>query len=698
MDEHGSPPALAARDLLTALRTVRRALGAAVQRRAARSSRVHPPGSPELWLSGEQALGLLDEVDSPPEDGRLWLTPTPAEEADRVVLRERAAAAGITLPLDRLIAELELDALEVGWLLTCAAPEIDSTFGRLFGFVLDDLTRSRPCVELLVALSGAGYSGLTLRAGLGPFGTLRRCRLLEAVGESVLEFRQELRLTRPALRLLLGQAVDPAAFRDPDEVQVAPSERVPAGADAARVRRLGAALRDGRLAVAGIWGGDPITRERAAAAAAAAGRLPLRRFQAELDSAALVHALAAAAALGAALLVELDGTREVDSERLDGLERALAATSVRLILAARDPWRPRSVLALRSYAEVQLEPPTYAARRRMWSDAMPELTTASTSDLAARYLVGAAEARAAVMTARAEAAVRGNGAGPTELVAPACAMVSRRRSYRFATLMAPRRTLEDLVLPDVLHAQVREIASFYRDWQWVSEDWGLARHGTPGMSVLFAGDPGTGKTLAAEVIAGMLALDLLKVDLGRVVSKWVGETERNLEATFDEAESSASVLFFDEADSLFARRGEIRHGTDRYANLEVGFLLQRLESVAGLVILATNLRENLDDAFTRRFNVIVHFPRPGVDERRRMWRLMLPPLAPAADVDVAALADLEMTGAAIAAAARTAALLAAGEGGTEITMRHAVQAVARQFRREGRVLSKSELGTHAALV
>jgi SpoVK/Ycf46/Vps4 family AAA+-type ATPase len=157
------------------------------------------------------------------------------------------------------------------------------------------------------------------------------------------------------------------------------------------------------------------------------------------------------------------------------------------------------------------------------------------------------------------------------------------------------------------------------------------------------------------------------------------------------------VLFFDEADSLFAKRGEVRHGTDRYANLEVGYLLQRLEACTGLVVLATNLRENIDDAFSRRFDAILHFPRPAEDERRRIWELAVPG-ATLADVDVDMLARLDMTGAGIVATARTAALLAANEQAETIAMRHAVLATARQFRREGRVLSPSQLGEHAALL
>jgi SpoVK/Ycf46/Vps4 family AAA+-type ATPase len=166
------------------------------------------------------------------------------------------------------------------------------------------------------------------------------------------------------------------------------------------------------------------------------------------------------------------------------------------------------------------------------------------------------------------------------------------------------------------------------------------------------------KTLAAEVIAGMLGLTLLKIDLSQVVSKWVGETEKNLETAFRQAENCQAVLFFDEADALFGKRGEVKHGMDRYANLEVGFLLQRLEQSDALVILASNLRENLDQAFTRRFHYIINFPRPEISERERIWRLVFPPevlIAP--NVDFAALVNLEMTGASISGAARSAAFL-----------------------------------------
>ena len=195
----------------------------------------------------------------------------------------------------------------------------------------------------------------------------------------------------------------------------------------------------------------------------------------------------------------------------------------------------------------------------------------------------------------------------------------------FAHAITPRRRPEDLVLPPAEHQMVLELAAAGRAWPRIAEGWGFAaRGGAGGVKALFTGEPGTGKTLAAEVIAGMLGLTLLKIDLSQVVSKWVGETEKNLDTAFRQAEDSQALLFFDEADALFGKRGEVTNGMDRYANLEVGFLLQRLEQSQALVILASNLKENLDQAFTRRFHHIIHFPRPETPERERIWRLAFP--------------------------------------------------------------------------
>jgi SpoVK/Ycf46/Vps4 family AAA+-type ATPase len=255
-----------------------------------------------------------------------------------------------------------------------------------------------------------------------------------------------------------------------------------------------------------------------------------------------------------------------------------------------------------------------------------------------------------------------------------------------------------LVLPAAERAQVLEVAAAARNWARVADEWRLDRFGNPGVVTLFTGEPGTGKTLAAEVIATEIGFDLMEVDLSRVVSKWLGETEKHLDAVFSEAEASNCVLFFDEADSIFGQRGEVSRGSDRYANLEVGYLLQRLERYEGLVILASNLQANLDPAFTRRFHHVVHFPRPAEPERRRLWEIALgPPVELAEPIDLDALAALDLTGAGIAAILRSAGL-AMPNGTGPLTAIDLIAAVRKQFQREARLLPPETLGPYARLL
>ncbi len=206
---------------------------------------------------------------------------------------------------------------------------------------------------------------------------------------------------------------------------------------------------------------------------------------------------------------------------------------------------------------------------------------------------------------------------------------------------------------------------------WSTETWGFAALSGRGLGVsaLFAGDSGTGKTLAAEVLASELDLDLYRIDLSAVVSKYIGETEKNLRQVFDAAEEGGSILLFDEADALFARRGEVRDSRDRYANVEVGYLLQRMESYQGLAILTTNLRSSLDGAFTRRLRFTIHFPIPGPEQRERIWSQVFPALAPTKEIEFARLAQLKVTGGNIRNIAMNAAFLSA-EAGEPITMAH----------------------------
>jgi AAA+ superfamily predicted ATPase len=258
----------------------------------------------------------------------------------------------------------------------------------------------------------------------------------------------------------------------------------------------------------------------------------------------------------------------------------------------------------------------------------------------------------------------------------------------------PTRTWDDIVVsPDRLEL-LRSIVERYRHAAQVYDEWGFEPTPSRGLVALFSGPSGTGKTLAAEIIAGALGLDVFKLDLSSVVSKYIGETENNLEQVFDAASAGNMVLFFDEADSLFGKRSDVKDARDRYANIEVSYLLQRLEAYDGLVIMATNFEKNVDSAFLRRIHVRVAFALPGVEERSAIWRRNMPPAAPVGDIDVDWLAErFEPSGGAIRNATVQAAF-AAASGGTDITMKTAVVGVAREYRKLGRLVKEQDFGPH----
>jgi SpoVK/Ycf46/Vps4 family AAA+-type ATPase len=281
------------------------------------------------------------------------------------------------------------------------------------------------------------------------------------------------------------------------------------------------------------------------------------------------------------------------------------------------------------------------------------------------------------------------------------------RAQSSADLTALARRLDspyrwpDLVLPRRVMQQLQEVRAAIRHRTLVLEGWGFAaRHGTAhGLNILLAGPSGTGKTMAAQILAHDAELDIFRIDLAEVVSKYIGETERNLARIFSAARASNAVLFFDEADALFGKRTEVKDAHDRYANIEVAYLLQQMEDYDGVTILATNLRRNLDDAFARRLHHAVEFPQPEASDRERLWQAMLPPLAPCdADIDLGFLArQFELTGGHIRNVVLTAAFLAADEGAA-IAMRHLMRAVARELQKLGRMPSRADFREHYDLI
>jgi hypothetical protein len=706
---------LATEHLFLRLQPLNRALRSAVENQRIASARLSRPDLAPLCVTDDHVNILLEQVDISQSGNALPGVPavlTDEEQSVEAELRSKCSSLSRSLPLDQLASSLNLLPFEQESLLLCAAPELDSTYERIFAFILDDLNRRFPCLDLLISLTSVSVEErIARRHSLSSIGTLRRSGVLLPFGDPPTDLRQELRLVPGIFEFLTGAPTAMARLcRDRAEILIPSSVEPPPQVSPGEFLHFRDALADGTVSVFGVWG--PRQNGVSDFVLALAGELhrPLRRvFLPDLDRASgdlarnLQEQIRTASGLAAALWFDADALTDPGRERLQNLLAEFFANSpVPVFLTGEQPWRPAAILRSGSYAELELSQPPSQSCLKLWSHNLPELEQNELARLASRYTLSGTDIRAVSELTRVRARLGGNGHPEPvkDHVAAACSLVTRPSSCHFGLIIQPKRTPDDLVLPSNLHNQIVEVAAFFDLTSRVDGEWGFGHlTGSCGTKALFTGEPGTGKTLAAEVIAGLLGLPLLKVDLARIVSKWVGETEKNLESAFREAEESHCVLFFDEAEALFGKRAEVQHGTDRYANLEVSYLLQRLESSPGLVILASNVKDQIDYAFIRRFQVVVHFPKPGVAERLRIWKRALPAAAPLdADVDLEALARLDMTGAAIVSSARTAAFLAADSGALRIKMADLVRATARQFRREARVLTPADLGTHGALL
>jgi len=683
---------------LAALNRACRAAAAAQQSEAAQLDR---PDLAAHAVTDRQVAVLLERVDRLVAAAGPWPADAvlrPADLAAEEELRARARAAGAGLPLDTLSAWFGLNQLDRQALIAVLAPEMDRGYERIYAYLCDEFDRRHPSVELLVILTQGLADRHAQRLALGRYGTLRRRQLLVAHGDAPSDLRQQLRLGPGVLEFLLGAPVDARSLGgEPAAVEFAgePGDVV---CEPYQVGELAAALRAGAADLVALWGRREVAAAAAAGVAAALG-LTLHKVPSGGDpervGSAFREAAIAAGLAGALLWLPLELDHEPPPGLLDAVEAVLAATDAPVVVSAAAPWRPVEVLVRRRVVEVRARLAGPEMRARTWRSRHPDLTAADSFDLAARFRLSPAAMVAASRLAVAGAALGNGGPVPVPTLEAACATLSTPRPDGLVSVVEPRRGPGDLVLPAALHRQVVEIAAFARSVPVLAGGDGPAVS-QRGLKVLFTGEPGTGKTLAAEVIAGLIGVQLVTVDLSRVVSKWVGETAKHLDAVFRLADGCSAILFFDEADALFGKRGEVKHGSDRYANTEVSHLLQRFEAHDGLVILASNLRDQIDPAFTRRFHTVVHFPRPEAPERRRLWQLALAhPRGLPGGVDLAALAALDLTGAGIVGSARTARLLAAAAGTVGPTPAQLADGVARQFRTEGRLAPPADLAALA---
>ncbi len=611
-----------------------------------------------------------------------------------VALARAGGEVDVDERLAAVAARLGLDALDAAALGLVAAPELDPRHGRLFAYLHDDISRKLGTPRLVARLlAGEGVGIADVLGAFAREGALRRLgvvALSEADPLAPLADRA-VRVAPAVVAALIGADLAPES---PLEARLRRAES-PVRAEgrerpAAELARVLAA--PGRLPVV-VAGPDA-----AALAALALGRPLLMVELADLrDAELLAHATLVAALEGRALC--LDRPEGVEPPDWRAVERGLADWPGRpLVLAASA--RAAAALDEATTLIVEAEPASLAERREAWARLAGVEEADDLEDVAAAFRLTAGQVAEAAEVAGLLAAARGDARPSRADLRAGARRASGGRLGELATRLEPAWAWDDLVLPERQTGQLRSVSAYLRHRDRVLGEWGYGgAHRGLGLKVLFAGESGTGKTMAAQVLAREIGLELYRIDLATMVSKYIGETEKNLDRVFAAAEGSNAILFFDEADALFGKRSEVRDAHDRYANIEVAYLLQRLETYSGAVILATNLRHNLDDAFLRRLDVAVDFPFPEPEDRLRIWTRALPDRAPVADdVDLAFLAErFKLSGGGIRNASLAAAFLAA-EGAGVIGMPELVRAVAQEYAKLGRLTLESDFERFHGLV
>ncbi|WP_406488540.1 ATP-binding protein [Streptomyces phaeochromogenes] len=593
--------------------------------------------------------------------------------------------------LERLAVRLGLTELDTRILLIALAPDLDRSFEPLYGYLNDDVSRRRATAGLALDLCGLPAHLAEARARFHPSAPLSALGLLIVEEPEHPFLSRVLRVPDRLVAHLLGDDTPDAALAGSvhplDSLSSVPLP-LPSASHDEFTARLAARLAVGPRTVylREHREGDGLVCTAAALRAAGVGALHFTPAAAgeplpELLSDVLPRVLREARLRDRAIVVS------PLPEKPGPLLRAMTEAGVPVVLVGAGPYDPqwcdRDPLVLDA-------PRPHAGAVDTWSAALGAGADGPGFDLAATvapYRLGGDRIERAARAARDLAMFDG-----TPVTAAHLRLAARQQSAsgleRHARRIRPDVGWEDLVLPDRPLAQLHELALRARHRDQVLGDWRLSAGGGRGHGVLglFAGESGTGKTLSAEVVAAELGLDLYVVQLSSIVDKYVGETEKNLERIFTEADRTDAVLLFDEADAVFGKRSEVKDSHDKHANMESAYLLQRLESFDGIALLTTNLRANIDEAFTRRLDLVVDFPFPDAEQRRALWRHSLAHVPCAEDIEPAAVArDFEMAGGSIRSAVVTAAYTAAGRGGP-VTTDDLLEGARREYRKAGRLV------------
>ncbi|TCP58995.1 SpoVK/Ycf46/Vps4 family AAA+-type ATPase [Tumebacillus sp. BK434] len=687
-----------------------------------RQQGANPPGDDMmdpfkgLVVSEQEVYRLLEEpvFSFPPEDVA-HATLLEELEAGHELSIALSAAGGVFLPLPYVADVFQLTALEQQILLIALAVEVHRKYEKLYAYLQDDVTAKSPTVDLVVKLLGQTADDMqAILEHVRPDGTLFAYFFKRDDEANDTLLSRKLRLEPRMIRFLLqtgdgdevlarcAETFDPQAalpaLRWEQDVQEQLRRFVDSHAEETALLFL----------IAGNPGSGKKLHARHTAQhlgkklvlvnlrEALQDELPL----AELLSRALREAKLQQAVLGlSGVHLLLEGEEALQRKQIFILQEALDSFQGIVFLLSEKPWKAPELRSGRVLIDLALHVPPDPVRQQVWEEASAGYAITEGLDWRAmagkfRFTIGQIEQ--SLLAAKANAHWQQDADTPIGLEAlhRACYAQVQHNLEKKAVRITPRYTFEQLILPDEQKDNLKNACNQMKFRSVVYGEWGFDRKLSygKGLSMLFAGPPGTGKTMSAEVIAKELHLEIYKIDLSQVISKYIGETEKNLQEIFAEAQLSSAILFFDEADALFGKRSEVKDSHDKYANVETAYLLQKMEEYEGITILASNFQQNMDEAFMRRINYVIKFPFPDAEYREMIWRGMFPKETPLDDdLDFRYLAEkFQFAGGNIKNIVMSAAFLAV-ETGSPVGMRHLIRAIKHELGKTGKLLLKHEL-------
>ena len=695
-----------------------------------------------LVMSEQEIAGLLSDVPGPLDDenhseshvleSRMIIESLNQLETTINERRGESLKEAIYLSLQYLSQLFHITPFEEQCLIICLAPELDRKYEKIYAYLQDDITRKKPSVDLVISLlCGTAQEKLEARLAFDSQAPLVKYRLLQITDYSqdspttllsrfiklddrITNFLLGLRQTTDARLEAKASLVSPKIKSD----QVIVSEDVRGGIRSFINSHFKVTDSEKQNVIFYFYG--PYGSGRRSLTENVCSDLGIPLIIADVEKMLggqppfeeIIWLIGRETVLQrAALCLQNFDYLLADSDKhqvyLKSLLDVIKTFSRLTFLLGNHVWKPRGFFGKDILIDLEFEVPDERQRKRLWEICLKEHYYLSDdvdlSELAGKFRFTAGQIQDALFAAQNLSRWRSpeNAEITMADLYSACRGQCNQKLSVLARKVNPKYTWDDIVLPSDQMDQLREICNQAKYRHIVYGRWGFDRKLSlgKGLNALFSGPSGTGKTMAAEIISNDLHLDLYKIDLSQVVSKYIGETEKNLDKIFTEAQTSNAILFFDEADALFGKRSEVKDAHDRYANIEIGYLLQKMEEYDGMTMLATNLRQNMDEAFVRRMHVIVEFPFPDEEYRLRIWEVVFPAEAPLdRDIDFGRFArEVKLPGGNIKNIALTAAFYAAEDSGI-IRMAHIMRAVRQEYRKLGRIWNEAEWSTKGKLV